>query len=54
MNDNDILDDPFHGCAWAAFIELAQTHGTPPDSETHRRLTYAMYEQRESERELTG
>ena len=42
MSDS-ILDDLFHGWAWAAYIERAITEGGPPDSEATRRLAYQMY-----------
>lgn len=43
--NDDILDDLFHGCAWEAYLHVAHTtHRWPPDSESVRRLTYALYE----------
>lgn len=42
---DEILDDLFHGCAWAAFIELAVATGRMPDMETTRRLAYRYYEE---------
>ena len=42
---DEILDDPFHGCAWAAFVELAAATGRMPDMETTRRLAYRYYEE---------
>jgi hypothetical protein len=43
---DDILDDLFHGCAWAAFLEICrQTGQFPPDCEATRRLAYALYEE---------
>ena len=47
---DDILDDPFHGEAWAAYVELAIITGGPPDSETTRRLAYRYYEAALAER----
>ena len=41
----DPLDDLFHGCAFAAFVELAALTGGPPDSETTRRRAFELYEQ---------
>lgn len=42
---DEILDDLFHGCAWAAFIELAAATGRMPDMETTRSLAYRYYEE---------
>jgi hypothetical protein len=42
---DDIWDGLFHGCAWAAFIELAVATGGPPPAEHTRRLAYRMYEE---------
>lgn len=42
---DEILDDPFHGCAWAAFVELAAATGRMPDMEAARRLAYRYYEE---------
>lgn len=42
---DEILDDLFHGCAWAAFIALARRDGKPPASDETRRLAYEFYEQ---------
>jgi hypothetical protein len=42
---DDIWDDLFHGCAWAAYLEVwARTGQFPPDSEATRRLAYRLYE----------
>lgn len=30
--DDSILDCPFHGAAFAAYVELAIATGAPPDS----------------------
>ena len=43
--DDDILDDLFHGCAFAAFIDQASKDGWPPDIEATRRRAFAYYEQ---------
>src|SRR4051794_6534055 len=44
--DDDILDDLFHGCAFAAFLQVWQLTGQfPPDSEATRRLAYRLYEE---------
>ncbi len=40
-----IFDDLFHGCAWAAFVELAQARRGMPDAEATRRLAYRYYEE---------
>jgi hypothetical protein len=43
---DDILDDLFHGCAFAAYLEVwSQTRQFPPDSEAARRLAYQFYEE---------
>ncbi|HEV8059420.1 MAG TPA: hypothetical protein VGP68_06090 [Gemmataceae bacterium] len=42
---DDILDDPFHGAAWAAYIELASIACGHPDPEATRRLAYRYYEE---------
>jgi hypothetical protein len=43
---DDILDSLFHGCAWAAYLEIyAATKQFPPDSEATRRLAYRYYEE---------
>jgi hypothetical protein len=41
---DDILDDLFHGCALAAYVELAIVAGGTPDSEETRRLAFEFYE----------
>ena len=43
--DDDILDDLFHGCAFAAFIDQAREEGGLPDREATRRRAFAYYEQ---------
>ena len=43
---DDLWDDLFHGCAWAAYLEVWQQTGQfPPDSETTRRRAYQLYEE---------
>lgn len=42
---DDILDDLFHGCAFAAYVELAIATGGPPESEATRRLAFRYYEE---------
>jgi hypothetical protein len=41
---DDILDDLFHGCAFAAFVEQAIAQGGPPDQEATRVRAYRYYE----------
>jgi len=43
--DDDILDNLFHGCALAAYVELAVLTKGEPDSETTRILAYRYYEE---------
>lgn len=43
--EDDILDDLFHGCAFAAYVELAVACRGVPDMETTRRLAYRYYEE---------
>lgn len=43
--EHDILDDLFHACALAAFIDQAIEEGGPPDKEATRRRAFAYYEQ---------
>jgi hypothetical protein len=48
MNDDrqdDVLDDLFHGCAFAAFVEQAALSGGSPCPEATRRLAYRYYEE---------
>jgi len=45
MTHNDILDDLFHACALAAFIDQAIEQRGPPDIEATRRRAFAYYEQ---------
>ena len=42
---DDILDDLFHGCAFAAFVEQAALTGGLPCPEATRRLAYRYYEE---------
>lgn len=49
--DDDFWDSLFHGCAWAAYLEIyAATRQFPPDSEATRRLAYQYYEQELAEK----
>ena len=43
--DDSILDDTFHGCAFAAYVDLARSTGQPPGSEATRRLAFQYYEE---------
>ncbi len=40
----NVLDDLFHACALAAFLEVASQSGRIPDSEATRRLASRYYE----------
>ena len=42
---DDILDDLFHGCAFAAFVEQATAGQGPPCPEMTRRRAYQLYEE---------
>jgi hypothetical protein len=42
---DDILDDMFFGCAFAAFVEQAVAQGGPPDREATRLRAYRYYEE---------
>ncbi|MDX2059683.1 MAG: hypothetical protein SFV24_17865 [Gemmatimonadales bacterium] len=42
---DDILDDLFHGCAFAAFVELAIERGALPDAEATRQRAFRYYEE---------
>jgi len=45
MIDEDILDDLFLSCAFAAFLEQANARQDWPDFEATRRRVYKLYEQ---------
>ncbi len=47
---DDILDDLFHGCAFAAFVEQAALTGGPPCPHLTRRHAYRLYEEALAER----
>ncbi|AMV22600.1 hypothetical protein [Planctomyces sp. SH-PL14] len=47
---HDILDDLFHGCAFAAYVELAVACRGIPDEEATRRLAFRLYEEALAER----
>jgi len=38
MSADEILDDVFHGCAWAAFVDQAVRQRGWPDPEATRRF----------------
>lgn len=40
-----VLDDLFHGCAFAAYVELAIACRGVPDREAARRLAFRYYEE---------
>ncbi|MEZ6064136.1 MAG: hypothetical protein R3B90_00160 [Planctomycetaceae bacterium] len=42
---DDILDDLFHGCAFAAFMEQAVLAGGFPCPEMTRRRAFQLYEE---------
>jgi len=42
---DDILDELFHGCAWAAYIDQAHAEQGPPDIEATRRRAFRYYEE---------
>lgn len=48
--DDDIFDDLFHGCAFAAYVEIALLTGKPPEEETTRCLAFQLYEEALAER----
>jgi hypothetical protein len=43
-HEHPVLDDLFHGCALAAFLERAVAEGGWPCVEATRRLAYDLYE----------
>lgn len=51
---DDILDDLFHGCAFAAYLELAAACGGPPDQEATRRLAFRYYEEELAKKNRSG
>jgi hypothetical protein len=42
---DDIWDDPFHGAAWQAYLEVAREAGGWPDQEDTRRRAFDLYEE---------
>ena len=47
-----ILDDLFHGCALAAYLELAVASGGVPDEAAKRRRAFQLYEEALAERHV--
>jgi len=47
---DSILDDLFHGCAFAAYVELAAACGGVPDRDVTSRLAYRYYEEHLAEK----
>jgi hypothetical protein len=46
MTNDDILDDLFHGCALAAYLdEMAVSGVWPPNCEATRRRAFRYYEE---------
>jgi len=43
--EDAILDDLFHGCAFAAYVQLAIACRGIPDPDATRRLAYRYYEE---------
>lgn len=52
--EDHLLDDLFHGCAFAAYVELAIACGGVPDSNATRRLAYRYYEEELAARNHRG
>jgi hypothetical protein len=48
--DDEIFDDLFHGCAFAAYVEIAIETGAPPGEEATRRRAFQLYEEALSQR----
>lgn len=44
MTEDDVWDDLFHGCAWAAYIDQAHAEQGWPDMEATRRRAFRYYE----------
>jgi hypothetical protein len=43
-NDDDMLDDLFHGCALAAYLDQAEAEQGWPSNEATRQRAYRYYE----------
>ncbi len=54
MPSDEILDDLFHACALAAFLEQAAEQGGWPDPELTRLRAYRMYEEALAEKNPAG
>ena len=49
---DEILDDLFHGCAFAAYLQVgAELNCWPPPVEATRRRAYELYEQALAEKD---
>ena len=48
--DDDIFDSVFHGCAFAAYVEVAVASGGVPDEAATRRRAFQLYEEALAER----
>jgi hypothetical protein len=48
--EDDIWNDLFHGCAWAAFLEQAHAQQGWPDREQTRKRAFRLYEEALAER----
>ena len=51
MNFDDIMDDLFHGCAFAAFVEEAAEAGGSPCMEKTRQRAYRYFEEALAEKQ---
>ena len=52
--EDDLFDDLFHGCAFAAFVEQAIAEGGPPCPEKTRQLAYRFYEEALAEKAMVS
>jgi hypothetical protein len=53
MIDDELLDDLFHGCAAAAYVEVARRQRRVPCEEATRQRAYELYEWALAERSGT-
>ena len=51
MNIDDIMDDQFDGCAFAAFIEAVAEAAGPPCAERTRQRAYQYFEEALAEKQ---
>lgn len=51
---DEVWDGLFHGCAWAAFVELAAATGSSPPQDATRRLAFRYYEEELARRNAAG